>query len=159
MSLAKGNQRKKYVKGKKKSEVPLLSPPNVPRSEVFISEPRLHAWWRSLRDVLPWWQKETLAFFFFSPVPVFPSPRSQALILLVSPRARRGVRVGSICLCDGHRCQAPRGWGAGGGGEQARAGREGTGRFRAVMRDSERSWSWRWGGEIGGSWEGSRGVS
>lgn len=27
----------------------------------------------------------------------------------MSPRARRGVRVGSICLCDGHWCQAPRG--------------------------------------------------
>lgn len=38
-----------------------------------------------------------------------PPSSSQALILLASPRARRGVRVGSICLCDGHWCQAPRG--------------------------------------------------
>lgn len=49
-------------------------------------------------------------------LPVSPSPAhshplssSQALILFASPRARRGVRVGSICLCDGHWCQAPRG--------------------------------------------------
>lgn len=38
-----------------------------------------------------------------------PLSSSQALILLASPQARRGVRVGSICLCDGHRCQTPRG--------------------------------------------------
>lgn len=38
-----------------------------------------------------------------------PLSSSQALILLASPLARRGVRVGSICLCDGHWCQAP--WG------------------------------------------------
>lgn len=34
---------------------------------------------------------------------------SQALCLLASPQARRGVRVASICLCDGHWCQAQRG--------------------------------------------------
>lgn len=56
------------------------------------------------------------AVLFFSPscLPPFhtharPLSSSQALILLASPRARRGVRVGSICLCDGHWCQAPRG--------------------------------------------------
>lgn len=38
-----------------------------------------------------------------------PLSSSQALILLASPQARRGVRVGSICLCDGHWCQTPRG--------------------------------------------------
>lgn len=43
-----------------------------------------------------------------SPAPP-PLSSSQALILLASPRARRGVRVGSICLCDGRRCQTPRG--------------------------------------------------
>lgn len=41
--------------------------------------------------------------------PPAPLSSSQALILLASPQARRGVRVGSICLCDGHRCQTPRG--------------------------------------------------
>lgn len=41
------------------------------------------------------------------PVSPPPCPTSQALILLASPRARRGVRVGSICLCDGRWCQAP----------------------------------------------------
>jgi len=45
-----------------------------------------------------------LPLFFLSPPPC---PTSQALILLASPRARRGVRVGSICLCDGRWCQAP----------------------------------------------------
>lgn len=34
---------------------------------------------------------------------------SQALSLLASPQARRGVRVASICLCDGHWSQAQ--WG------------------------------------------------
>lgn len=50
-----------------------------------------------------------------SPVPVshfhaysHPLSSSQALILSASPRAKRGVRVGSICLCDGRWCQAPR---------------------------------------------------
>lgn len=38
-----------------------------------------------------------------------PLSPSQALILSASPQARRGVRVGSICLCDGHWCQAPQG--------------------------------------------------
>lgn len=38
-----------------------------------------------------------------------PLSPSQALILLASPQARRGVRVGSICLCEGRWCQAPRG--------------------------------------------------
>lgn len=40
-----------------------------------------------------------------------PPPLSftQALNLLASPWAKRGVRVGSICLCDGHWCQAPQG--------------------------------------------------
>lgn len=51
--------------------------------------------------------------YFLSPPPFTLAPTlfssSQALILLASPRAKRGVRVGSICLCDGHRCQAPRG--------------------------------------------------
>lgn len=51
----------------------------------------------------------------FLPAPPLPlhhthSPSSsQALNLLASPRARRGVRVGSICPSDGHWCQAPRG--------------------------------------------------
>lgn len=38
-----------------------------------------------------------------------PLSSSQALILLASPWARRGVRVGSICLCDGHWSQALQG--------------------------------------------------
>lgn len=49
-----------------------------------------------------------LSFPSLSPSPPLPTS-SQALFLLASPRARRGVRVGSICLCDGCRCQAPRG--------------------------------------------------
>lgn len=47
--------------------------------------------------------------FLSSPTYTHPLSCSQALILLASPRARRGVRVGSICLYDGHWCQAP--WG------------------------------------------------
>lgn len=49
---------------------------------------------------------------YSSLLPVFPRlhtplSSSQALVLFASPRVRRGVRVGSICLCDGHWCQAP----------------------------------------------------
>lgn len=51
----------------------------------------------------------TKQYFLFRPTCTHTHPfsSSQALILLASPRARRGVRVGSICLCDGHWCQAP----------------------------------------------------
>lgn len=38
-----------------------------------------------------------------------PTPSSSRQTLLVSLQARRGVRVGSICLGDGHRCQSPQG--------------------------------------------------
>lgn len=54
-------------------------------------------------------QYSPLLSFLSSPTYTHPLSSSQALILLASPRARRGVRVGSICLCDGHWCQAP--WG------------------------------------------------
>ena len=48
----------------------------------------------------------SLLFFQACTHPLSPS---QALILLASPQAMRGVRVGSICLCDEHWCQAPQG--------------------------------------------------
>lgn len=60
-------------------------------------------------------------FFLSPPADTHPLSSSQALILFASPQAKRGVRVGSICLCDGHRCQAPRGL----EGEERRLARSG----------------------------------
>lgn len=80
----------------------------------FLSEPSgkaeggVHG---SLHDALLWWQSNAplLPFPSLSPVTLAPSSPSQAVILLASRRVKRGVRVGSICLCDGHWCQALRG--------------------------------------------------
>lgn len=131
---------------------------------VFIRGPwvrlkEVHKW---QGDVLPWWQSNTL---LRSPscLPPYrlmhtPPSSSQALILLASPQARRGVRVGSICLCDGHWCQAPRGL----EGEERRLVWS-----RRVTDVSELSsgtlngaeswgWSWGWGEEMG--WESGIGI-
>lgn len=54
---------------------------------------------------LLWWRRSPVLLLLL----LLSSPPSQALILLASPRASGGVRVGSICLRDGRRCQAPRG--------------------------------------------------
>lgn len=76
---------------------------------------------------------------------VHPLSSSQALFLLASPQARRGVRVGSICLCDGHWCQAP--WGLEGEERRLMWSRRVTdvSELSSGTLNGAESWGWSWG--------------
>lgn len=78
---------------------------------LFIQGPwaGLKAVHRKRGNVLPWWQSNILRSSPRHTCTAPPPPHSFRQILLASLQARRGVRVGSICLRDGHQCQAPRG--------------------------------------------------
>lgn len=95
-------------------KVLLFPPAELPAAWRFIPEPRLRMKWHPgefVRRVAVATKQRSTSPLRASPFAfaLTPLSSSQALILLASPWARRGVRVGSICLCDGHWCQAPRG--------------------------------------------------